>query len=110
MGYDLDNILDPVHQDTKLVLAEKYQHHPSLKALDTERALRSIDFVSTLVRWVDDTYKSILAGVNFKEDVCCITTRLIISIFEDYLAPTRATPTCTSFGSDPISGALLCAR
>ena len=31
----------------------------------------------------------------------CITTRVIISIFEDYLDPARGTPTRTSFGSDP---------
>ena len=64
-------------------------------------ALRSVDFVSDLVRWFDDTYYYLLAVGNVKEDVGWIITRVIRSIFEDYLAPARATPTRTSFGSDP---------
>ena len=64
-------------------------------------ALRSVEFVSDLVRWVDDTYESLLTGGNFKENVWWITTRVIISILEDYLARDSSTPTHTSFESDP---------
>ena len=63
-------------------------------------ALRSVDFVSALVRWVDDTYESLHDRGNVKEDVWWIIARVIISICEDYLAPARATSTRTSFGSD----------
>ena len=59
-----------------------------------------VKFVSDLVRWVDETYESLFAGENVKEYVWWITTRMIRSIFEDYLAPDKATPTHTSFGSD----------
>ena len=91
----------PVHRDIKLIIAEKYNHHPSLTALAIDMALRLVEFVSDLVHWVDDTYESLLAGGNAKEGVWWITTRVIRSIFEDYLAPSRATPTRTSFGSEP---------
>ena len=93
--------MDHMHRDIKLIIAEQYQCHSSLKALDMEMALRLVEFVSALVRWVDDTYESLLAGGNVKEDVWWITTREAISLFEDFLDPVRATPTRTSFGSDP---------
>ena len=101
LGYDLEKILDLVQRDIKLIIAEQYHRHPSLKALATEMALRSVEFVFALVRWVDGTYYSLLAGGNIKEDVWWITTRVIRSIFEGYLAPARDTPTRTSFVSDP---------
>ena len=62
--------------------------------------LSSVEFVSDLFRWVDDTYEYIMTVGNVKEYVWWITTRVIRSIFEDYLAPYRDTPTCTSCGSD----------
>ena len=101
LGYDLEKILDLVQRDIKLIIAEQYQRHPSLKALATEMDIRSVEFVSALFRWVDYTYESLLAGGNVKEYVWWITTRAIRSIFEYYMAPARATPTRTSFGSDP---------
>ena len=54
-GYDLEKLLDPVHQDIKLIIAEKYQRHPSHKSLDTEMDLMLVEFVSALACWVDDT-------------------------------------------------------
>ena len=78
LGYELENILDPVHRDIKLITAEQYQRHLSLKALSTEMALRSVEFVSDLVRWFDDTYESLSAVGNAKEYVLWITARVII--------------------------------
>ena len=82
MGYYFEKNFDPVHRDIKLIIVEQYQRPPSLKALDMEMALRSVEFVSDLVRWVDDTYESLLAGGNPKEGVWWITTRVIRSILE----------------------------
>ena len=64
-----------------------------------EMAIRSVEFVSDLVRQVDDTYEYLLDEGNVKEDVLWINTRVIISIFDDYLASARYNQTCTSFGS-----------
>ena len=64
MVYDLEKTLDPVHQYIKLIIAEQYQSHLFLKALATEMAIRSVEFVFALFRWVDDTYESLLAGGN----------------------------------------------
>ena len=47
-GYELEKMLDPVHQDIKLIITNQYQCHLSLKALDTEMSLRSVHFVSAL--------------------------------------------------------------
>ena len=94
-------MLDPVHRDIKLIIAEQYQRQPSLKDLAMEMGLRLVEFVSAFFRWVDDTCESLIAGDNVKKDVWWINTREIISIFEDYLEPVRDNPTRTSFGSDP---------
>ena len=64
-----------------------------------EMALSSVEFFSDLVYWVDDTFESLLDGRTVKEDVWWITTRVIRSIFEDYISPDTVTPTHTSFGS-----------
>ena len=75
---------------------------------------RSIEFVSDPFCWFDDTYESPTAEGNTKEDLWCITTRVIRSIFENYLAPDRGNPTYTSFESGPhwritlVSGVILC--
>ena len=66
LGYDLEKMLDSMHRGIKLIIAEKYQRHPSLKALATEMDLRLVEFVSALVRWVDYTYESLLTGGSVK--------------------------------------------
>ena len=78
LGYELEKMLDTLHQYTKLIITNKYQHHLSLKALSKEMALRLIEFFSALVCWFDDTYESLIAGGNVKEDVWWITSRVII--------------------------------
>ena len=85
-------MLDPVHRYIKIIVADQYQSPPSLKSLTTEMVPSSVEFVSALVLWVDDTYESLLSGGNFKEVVLLITTRVIRSIFEDYMVPARANP------------------
>ena len=50
----------------KVITPEKYQRHPYLTALANDMALRSVEFVSELSRWVDDTYESLLDGGNIK--------------------------------------------
>ena len=101
LGYELEKMLYLIHCDIKLIPAEKYQRHPYLKVLATEMSLRQVQFVSALIRWVDGTYESFLAGGNVKEDVWWITTMAIRLIFGEYLDPARTTPTRTSFGSYP---------
>ena len=89
--------MDPVHRDIKLIIMDQYQSHMSLKGLATEMDLRLVEFVSVLVRWVDDIFESLIDEGNGKEYVWRIATRVIRSIFEDFLYPARATPTRTSF-------------
>ena len=45
LGYGLEKMLDSVHQYIKLITAEHYQRHAYLKALATEMALSSVEFV-----------------------------------------------------------------
>ena len=49
LGYYFEKMLDPVHRDIKLIIAEQYQRHPSLKAIATNMDLRLVEFVSALV-------------------------------------------------------------
>ena len=93
--------MDPMHHNTNLIIAEQYQCHPPIMALDMEMDLMYVDFVSALAHWVDDMYDYLIVGRNAEEDMWWITTRVIRSIFEEYMAPYRATPTRTSFGSYP---------
>ena len=51
------------------------------------------------MRWIDNTYESLLAGGKVKEDVLWIITWIISSIIEDYLSPSRSTDAKTSFDS-----------
>ena len=90
-----------MHRVIQLTTKEKYQHHLSLKKLATEMALRLVDFISSLLYWVDDKYEYLIDVGNYKEYVWWITTRVTRTIFEDYLAPDRATPIRTYFRSDP---------
>ena len=70
LGYDIEKILDPIHRDIKIIIAMKYQPSPPLRAMATEMALKTVKFISILVRWIDDTYESLLVGVNMKEGIC----------------------------------------
>ena len=78
----------------------KYHPYPLLRTLTTEMTLKSVEFISALVTWIDDTYESLLVGGNIKEDVRWITFRFVRSIFEDYLAPARSKAAKTFFDSD----------
>ena len=100
VGYEIERTLDQVHQDIALIIELAYNEFPTIAALANVILLKSVEFVSAFVRWTDDTFESLTAGGNLKEDVWWITTKVMRSIFEDYLAPARATPTTTSFESD----------
>ena len=99
LGYDIEKMLDPVYLDIKIIIEMQYHTYPTLRDLTTEIALKSVEFISALFRWIDDTYKSFLAGGKIKEDVWWITTRFIRYIFQDYLAPAHSTAANTSFSS-----------
>ena len=100
LGYEIEEMLDPVHWDIKMIITIKYQSYPHLRALVTEISLKSIEFISTLIGWIGDTYESLLTRGNIKEDFWWITTRVIRSIFEYYLSPARSIAAKISFDSD----------
>ena len=81
LGYDIEKILYPVHQDTKMIITVQYNSYPPLRALATEMALKAIEFISALVSWIDDTYGLLLSGGTVKEYVWWIITLVIRSIF-----------------------------
>ena len=100
VGYDMEKMLEQVHHEVALIIELAYCDYPSLAALANAILLKSVEFASSFVRWTDDTYENLTAGGNLKEDVWWITTKVMRSIFEDYLSPARATPTTTTFESD----------
>ena len=87
VSYEIERTLDQVHQDISLIIELAYNEFPSIAALANVIVLKSVEFVSAFVRWMDDTFESLTAGGNLKEDVWWITTKVMRSIFEDYLAP-----------------------
>ena len=97
--YDIEKMSDSVHQDIKMIIAMQYQSYPPVRSLDTEMALKAVEFISVLVRWIDDNHESLLAVGNIKKYVWWITNQFIRFIFEDYLAPVRSTEAKTSFNS-----------
>ena len=99
LGYIIDIMLNPFHQDIMMIIAVQYQHYPPLWVLATEMTLKAVKFISDIDRWIDDTYELLLMGGNIKGYVWWITTQGIRSIFEDYLAQARYTSSKTSFGS-----------
>ena len=62
LGYNIEKMLDPVHHEIKIIISMEYQTYPLLRALATEMALEAVEFISSLVRWIDDTYKLLLVG------------------------------------------------
>ena len=76
-----------VHQDISLIIELAYNEFPAITALANVILLKSVEFVSVFVHWIDNTFESLTAGGNLKEDVWWITTKVMMSIFEDYLAP-----------------------
>ena len=62
-------MLNQFHQDIKTIIAIKYQPYPLLRALATEMTLKAVELISVLISWIDDTYESLLAVSNIKEDV-----------------------------------------
>ena len=62
LGYNIEKMLDPVHHEIKIIISMEYQTYPLLRALATEMALEAVEFISALVRWIDDTYKLLLVG------------------------------------------------
>ena len=96
VGYDMEKMLEQVHQEISLIIELAYQDFPALSSLANTILLQSIEFTASFVCWTDDTNESLTAGGNLKDDVWWVMR----SIFEDYLLPARATPTTTSFESD----------
>ena len=56
LGYDIEKFLGPVYRDIRMIIDVQYQPYPPLRALATEMALKAVEFISSLVRWIDDTY------------------------------------------------------
>ena len=100
LRYDIEKVVDLFHWDINIIITMKYQYCPPLRALATAMLLEAVEIISDIFRWVEYTYKLLLTEVNVKEDIWWITTRIIRSIFEYYLSPSRSTSAKTSFDSD----------
>ena len=100
IGYDMENILEQVHQEVALDIKIAYQDYHTLSDLANAILLKSVEFASSFVCWTDDAHENLMAGGNLKEDIWGITTKVMWSIFEDYLSPAQATHTTTTFESD----------
>ena len=64
VGYNMEKMLEQVHQEVALIIEISYQDYPSLSALANAILLKSVEFASSFIRWTDDTYKNLTAGGN----------------------------------------------
>ena len=55
LGFDIDKMLDPVHQDINMIIAIQYHTYLPLRALATEMAFKAVEFISSLFMWIYDT-------------------------------------------------------
>ena len=61
LEYDTVKILDLFHWDIKMIIMMKYQYSLHLRALATAMALEAVEIISDIFRWVEYTYKLLMA-------------------------------------------------
>ena len=107
VAFDMEKYLSMVQGDVESIIREQYGHLQELSAIANRMLIKSIDFVSQFIRWIDDTYAILLAGGNPSGDCWWLITRVIRCVFEDYLAPKRLTPTKTKYSSSLHQASVL---
>ena len=107
LAYDMERYLSLVQSDVSAIIREQYSSFHLLSSLADRMLLKSVDFVSQFIRWVDDTYSLLVAGGNTATDCWWLLTRVGRSIFEDYLTPERLTVTKTSYESQLHQASVL---
>ena len=71
------------------LINQLYQTHPEVKHLANEVLQKSIDFLLGLVAWVDDTHDTLVNGGQKSDDVWWIISKVIRTIFEDFMSVNR---------------------
>ena len=49
-----------------MLIAMQYHPYPPLRVRATEIDLKAVEFISSLIRWIGDTYESLMAVGNIK--------------------------------------------
>ena len=100
VAHVIEDSIISVADEIEQIITEDFANHPNLYELrDLARkiSLHSQSFITALIRWVDDTYRHLIASGNEEKSVWWVITTVIKEIFRDYLAPARATPTDIDF-------------
>jgi len=104
---EVDTYLPQVRSDVRTIIDNAYGDYPDLHSLARNVFDSSENLLNALVRYVDDTYKSLVAGGNGRADIWHLLTKIIRSLFEEGLAPHRSTPTGTSFSSKSSRSSIM---
>ena len=99
LAYTIEKSLSQVHKEISSIISQTIQgsRASELKNLATTMVLNSQSFVTSLIRWVDETHEHLVDGGSPPEAVWLIITRVLKEIFEEYLAPARSTGTDAGF-------------
>ena len=89
MGPQIKRAIDNHKRHWYALVTQLYQHQPRVKHLANEVLQKSIDFLLGLITWVDDTHDSLVNGGQKTEDVWWIISKVLKSIFEDFLSVNR---------------------
>ena len=81
LAYSIEKFLPSVQRKGTLLINQRYGSSRVLGIVAKEMLIKSIDFITQLVRWVDDTYSLLTAGGNTAEYCWWIVTRVIRTIF-----------------------------
>ena len=99
LAYTIEKSLSQVHKEISSIIAQTIQGNRAaeLRNMATTMVLNAQSFVTSLIRWVDETHEHLVDGGSPPEAVWLIITRVLKEIFEEYLAPARSTGTDAGF-------------
>ena len=99
LAYTIEKSLSQVHKEISSIISQTIQGNRAaeLRNMATTMVLNAQSFVTSLIRWVDETHEHLVDGGSPPEAVWLIITRVLKEIFEEYLAPARSTGTDAGF-------------
>jgi hypothetical protein len=93
LAYTIEKSLNQVRKEVSNIISQTLQgpEFLDLRQLATTILLNAESFLSSLIRWVDETHEHLIDGGNPASAVWSIITKVLKEIFEDYLSPARTT-------------------
>ena len=104
---DAETYVYQVRDNVRTMIRLAYEDFPELLVLAMRVFESAITFLSSLIRYVDETYANLKAGGNSAQDVWQLMTKVIRALFEEGVAPHRSTPVGNTFSSPQHKASVL---